>query len=171
GYGADVYIEKPFSVDHVLAQAQSLMANRRRVLDYVASVPLASVQHIAVGEVDKAFLDKLNQVILDNLANPALDVGMLASELNMSKPTLFRKIKGLSDAKPNELITLVRLKKAAELLAKGDLKVYEVCERVGYNSQSYFTRSLQKQFGLAPTEYVQEVRAVPAKRSRHSMPD
>lgn len=156
GYGADVYIEKPFSVDHVLAQADSLLANRKRVIDYIRSVPLASVQQIAVGEVDKAFLDKLNQLILDNIANPALDVGLLAAELNMSKPTLFRKIKGLSDFRPNELITLVRLKKAAELLAQQELKVYEVCELVGYNSQSYFTRSFQKQFGMSPTEYVQK---------------
>jgi len=157
-YGADVYIEKPFSIDYVVAQANSLLTNRQRVRNQVASSPLAGIQTMAVGKTDERFLEKLNQVIMENLDNPMLDVSLLASTLNMSKPTLFRKIKGVSNLKPNEIITMVRLKKAAELMAQYDLKMYEVCEQVGYNSQSYFSRSFQKQFGLTPSEYMQKVR-------------
>jgi len=157
-YGADVYIEKPFSVDYVLAQANSLLANRERMKNYVASSPLVGIKTMAANKTDEGFLEKLNQVILDNLGNPELDVRFLASALHMSQPTLFRKIKGVSDLKPNELITMVRLKKAAELLASHDLKMYEVCEQIGYNSQSYFSRSFQKQFGITPSEYIQKIR-------------
>ena len=51
-------------------------------------------------------------------------------------------------------IPCTRLKKAAALLAGGTHKIYEIIEMVGYNSQSNFTRSFQKQFSMTPTEYV-----------------
>jgi len=73
--------------------------------------------------------------------------------MNMSRPTLYRKIKAISDLTPNELIHISRLKKAAELLATTDFKVYEVADMVGYASQNNFGRSFLKQFGMPPTEY------------------
>ena len=72
----------------------------------------------------------------------------------MSRSTLYRKIKEMSDLSPNELINIARLKKAAELLKKGNYKIYEVAELVGYNSQTSFGRNFQKQFNMTPTEYM-----------------
>ena len=46
-----------------------------------------------------------------------LDIDKLLKMMNMSRPTFYRKIKGLSDLNSNELINLSRMKKAAELLA------------------------------------------------------
>jgi len=75
--------------------------------------------------------------------------------MNMSRPTLYRKIKAISDLTPNELVTLTRLKRAAELLRQGGYKIYEVAEMVGYHSQTNFGRSFLKQFGMTPSEYVE----------------
>lgn len=52
--------------------------------------------------------------------------------MNMSRSTLYRKIKDISNLSPNELINIVRLKKAAELLLNEDYKMYEIAEMVGY---------------------------------------
>jgi two-component system, cell cycle response regulator len=43
---------------------------------------------------------------LKNLEDIELDVEKLARFMNMSKPTLYRKIKSLSDLSPNELINI-----------------------------------------------------------------
>ena len=72
----------------------------------------------------------------------------------MNKTTLYRKIKGISNMSPNELITLARLKKAAVLLTEKDYKIYEVADLVGYTHQSNFGRDFHKQFGMTPSEYV-----------------
>ena len=72
----------------------------------------------------------------------------------MSRATFYRKVKAISNLSPNELIHITRLKKAAELLAEGSHKIYEIIEIVGYNSQPNFTRGFQKQFGMTPTEYL-----------------
>ncbi|HYD91611.1 MAG TPA: AraC family transcriptional regulator, partial [Flavobacterium sp.] len=66
---------------------------------------------------------------------------------------LFRKIKMISALTPNELINITRLKKAAQLLAETDLKVYEISFMVGFNSQTSFGRSFFRQFGMTPTQY------------------
>mgnify|MGYP001547103236 FL=1 len=87
------------------------------------------------------------------MADPELDVEKLAKHLNMSRPTLYRKIKVISDLTPNELIHISRLKKAAELLAEGNYKIYEVADMVGYGSQTNFGRNFYKQFGMTATEY------------------
>ncbi len=71
----------------------------------------------------------------------------------MSRITLYRKIKAISNLSPNELINITKLKKAAELLAEGNFKVYEVSDMVGFSSQTHFGRNFLKQFGMTPTEY------------------
>jgi AraC-like DNA-binding protein len=77
--------------------------------------------------------------------------------MNMSRVTLYRKIKAVSNLSPVELINIIRLKKAAELLADGDYKIYEISAIVGYSSQSNFARNFLKQFNMTPTEYMQSL--------------
>jgi AraC-like DNA-binding protein len=48
------------------------------------------------------------------------------------------------------------MKRAAELLAEGDYKMYEVADLAGFASQSNFTRSFQKQYNMTPTEYMHQ---------------
>lgn len=152
--GADAYIEKPFSPEHLQAQIGSLLANRNKIRAYFARSPLAHIQSMAHTKADEDFLEALNGTILDHLADPNFDVEHLADQMNMSRPTLYRKIKAISDLTPNDLINVARLKKAAELLSEGRYKIYEVSYRVGYSSQTHFGRNFQKQFGISPSEYL-----------------
>jgi two-component system, cell cycle response regulator len=152
--GADAYIEKPFSPEYLQVQISSLLSNRNKIKEYFASSPLVHIKSIAYSRADELFLEKINESIFMNLEDTELDVEKLAKLMNMSKPTLYRKIKSLSDLSPNELINITRLKKAAELLAEGKYKIYEVADMVGYASQTNFGRSFLKQFGMTPSEYL-----------------
>lgn len=151
--GADAYIEKPFSPEHLQVQIANLIYNRNKIKDYFAKSPLVHIKSMAYSKADEDFLETLNNVIQQNLENTELDVDHLAKIMNMSRPTLYRKIKAISDLTPNELINISRLKKAAELLAATDYKVYEIADMVGYTSQNNFGRNFLKQFGMPPTEY------------------
>ena len=151
--GADAYIEKPFSPEHLQVQIANLLSNRNKIKDYFAKSPLVHIKSMAYSKADEDFLETLNNVIHKNLENTELDVDHLAKIMNMSRPTLYRKIKAISDLTPNELINISRLKKAAELLAITDYKVYEIADTVGYTSQNNFGRSFLKQFGMPPTDY------------------
>jgi len=152
--GADVYIEKPFSPEYLQVQASSLIANRNKIKAYFASSPLLHLKSMATSKADEQFLERIQCILDKNISNPDLDVEHLANNMNMSRPTLYRKIKSMSSCTPNELIHVSRLKKAAELLNEGELKIYEISEMVGYSSQTHFGRVFSKQFGMSPTEYV-----------------
>ncbi|MNS57090.1 Sensor histidine kinase TodS [compost metagenome] len=152
--GADAYIEKPFSLDHLVAQMNNLLMNRTIIKDYFSRSPLSHVKGISFSKADKAFIDQLNQVIYQHITDMDLDVETLSRMMNMSKPTLYRKIKALSDLTPNELINLTRLKKGAELLAEGNYKINEVADLIGYTLSSNFSRDFQKQFGISPSQFI-----------------
>jgi AraC-like DNA-binding protein len=72
----------------------------------------------------------------------------------VSRPTLYRKIKAVTDLTALELINITRLKRAAELLSEGNFKIYEITDIVGYNSPSHLARNFQKQFCVTPTAYI-----------------
>jgi len=152
--GADAYIEKPFSKEHLFAQISSLLSNRNMIREYFASSPLVHIRSIAHSKSDEQFLENLNNTITNRIEDTDLDVEKLAGMMNMSRVTLYRKIKAISNRSPLELINIIRLKKAAELLAQGDYRIYEISAIVGYSSQSNFTRNFQKQFNMTPTEYM-----------------
>ena len=151
--GADAYIEKPFSPQYLQVQIANLLANRNKIKEYFANSPLVHIKTMAYSKADEQFLEKLNELIYANLEDVNLDVDKLAKIMNMSRPTLYRKIKSISDLTPNELINITRLKKAAELLSEGQYKIYEVSDMVGYSSQTNFGRNFLKQFGMTPSDY------------------
>ncbi|MEO7768777.1 MAG: response regulator [Ferruginibacter sp.] len=152
--GADAYIEKPFSKEHLQAQIASLLSNRNMIREFFASSPLVHIKSIAHSKGDERFLETLNDTICENIEDTDLDVEKLAKIMNMSRITLYRKIKAISVLTPIEVINITRLKKAAELLAGGDHKIYEIAYMVGFSSQSNFARNFQKQFNITPTEYM-----------------
>ena len=90
------------------------------------------------------------------MKDPNLNVESLAKFMNMSRSTLYRKVKELSEVSPNELINTTRLKKAAFLLKTTDKKIFEIAEDVGYRSQTSFGRNFQKQFKKSPSEFIND---------------
>ncbi|UUF16614.1 MULTISPECIES: two-component regulator propeller domain-containing protein [Flavobacterium] len=152
--GADAYIAKPFSMDYLKVQVNNLIENRKQIMNYYASSPLSHIKSIAHNKTDEKFLKKLDEEILKNITDSDLSVESLAEIMNMSRSTLYRKIKDISNLSPNELINIVRLKRAAELLLNENYKMYEIAEMVGYKSQTSFGRNFQKHFTMTPSEYI-----------------
>jgi DNA-binding response OmpR family regulator len=152
--GADAYIEKPFVFEHLKAQITNLLSNRAKIKEYFASSPLVHIKSMGHSKADKQFLEQLDTIIHQNFTNMDMDVENLARHMNMSRATFHRKVKALSNLTPHELINISRLQKAAQLLADGNYKVYEVADILGYTLQSNFARDFHKQFGMTPTEYV-----------------
>jgi ligand-binding sensor domain-containing protein/signal transduction histidine kinase/DNA-binding response OmpR family regulator len=150
--GADAYVEKPFSMDHLLAQLSNIFTNRNKVKQAFINSPTQKVGSIALTKADEIFLEKVTQIIDKNLSDVGFNVDMLADELHISRSSLHRKIKGISELTPNDFIQLVRLKKAAELLQEGSYRVNEICFLVGFSSSSYFSKRFKKQFGASPKE-------------------
>jgi two-component system, cell cycle response regulator len=152
--GADAYIDKPFSPKHLQVQIANLLVNKNKIKEYFSKSPLVHMHSLAYTKADEQFLEALNNAINQHMNDSNLDVEHLAGYMNMSRPTLYRKIKAVSDLTPNELINLARLKRAAKLFAEGNTRISEIAELVGYTSPLHFSRNFQKQFGMSPSEYL-----------------
>ena len=151
---ADAYIEKPFSVQYLEACIKNLITMRNLLRQKFSKMPLVPLNSIANNKIDNQFLTQLNEIIEANFSNPELSVDFLAEKLCISRSGLFAKIKTLANITPNELIQLVRLKKAASLLAENKYRINEICYMVGFNNPSYFAKCFQKQFGMKPGEFI-----------------
>lgn len=152
--GADAYIEKPFSMKHLLAQIKAIFDKRRRDRQNYSRNPfMTSITNSGMSQADKTLLDKITRSIEENLTDPNFGVEMLADQVNLSRSSLHRKLKDLIGTSPTDFVRLIRLKKAADLITEGSYRIGEVCYIVGINSPSYFIKIFQKQFGMTPKEF------------------
>ena len=154
--GADAYIEKPFSLQYLGACIRNIIALRRQLIEKFSREPASPVENIASNPTDDKFLKQMTQIIEENISNSDLSVNFLAEQLGISRSGLFAKIKTLADITPNEMIQVIRLKRAARLLREGKYLVSEVGYMVGFSNPSYFTKCFQKQFGIKPGDYIKK---------------
>ena len=96
-------------------------------------------------------LIRLEQLVEENLGDEQFGVGTLARGVGISRSHLHRKLVATSGQSVSQFIREYRLKKALLLLKEGKHSVSEVAYMVGFSSQSYFTKSFQKHFGISPT--------------------
>ncbi|WP_316821345.1 two-component regulator propeller domain-containing protein [Pedobacter gandavensis] len=154
--GAEAYLTKPFSISSLqltISNLLMLQANMRRKFSQQITLQPAN---ILIESSDEEFLNKVMILIENNFSNPDFSVNTLASDLGMSTPILYKKIKVLTGLTVNNFIKSVRLKRAAQLLRQKAYTVYEIAYMVGFNDPKYFSKEFVKQFGRTPSDYALE---------------
>ena len=151
---ADAYIEKPFASEQLLAQVSNLLKGRELLRSTYLKSPYASVLSVASNSLDKQFLSRLTEFVTSHVDDNDLSVEKMAEEMNMSTSTLYRKVKSVTTFSPLDFIRVIRLKKAAELLASGNYRIKEVAAKLKFSSQAYFTSCFMKQFGITPSDFL-----------------
>jgi YesN/AraC family two-component response regulator len=152
--GADAYIVKPFRPDQLTATIISIVENRKRLRDKL-SIAGGQSKSGSRNTVEDRFINKVNEIINNNLSDSKFGVNELAQELGMSRVHLHRKMKAIADIGPNEHIRKIRLQKAAHLLLKKELSISEISAQVGFSSTTYFSSCFKEYFNLSPREYME----------------
>ncbi|HEY4092511.1 MAG TPA: AraC family transcriptional regulator [Luteibacter sp.] len=98
---------------------------------------------------------RLGRAMLAMLRDPAHDwtVESLAAQAAMSRATFARHFEARGKQSPHEVLTLLRMHLAAELLRRGDLTAAAVSERVGYRSESAFGKTFLRVMGTTPARF------------------
>jgi len=158
--GADSYLTKPFSSNLLKSRLKNIFDARKKY-SLATTSKFKQKQELlneSIGELDKEFLNKLTDVIEENLENEELNISQVAAQLNMSHSTLYRKIKALTNLTANEFIRKVRINFAEQLLLTGQYNISEIMYRIGINSSSYFRQCFKDEFGMNPSEYLQKLK-------------
>lgn len=154
--GADDYITKPFNSSVLVARVNNIIQSREKLKElYGKRFSLESLG-VEATSADERFLQKLYQVIENNVSNPELKLDGFSKEIGMSRANLYRKIKAVTDLSPNEFIRNFRLEMAAKILKESQLSVSEVYVAVGFNSHAYFSNCFKALYGVSPSEYASQ---------------
>lgn len=158
--GADDYMLKPFTPSILKARVKNLISGRSNLKQMYAKLLMLSEaggdesDNLSNTVLEDPFISSVIRIIEENICEVDFNVKKLASDLNMSQPTLYRKVKQSTDYTIIELIRGVRIKKAASFLKEKQYSVAEVAEMVGYNDVPTFRKHFVDTFGTTPSTYV-----------------
>lgn len=154
--GADVYITKPFSIQVLELSIRNLLQGREELKQKYSRQIMLNPRKLETTSPEEKFLNKLMQLIEDNMEEPEFNVTSLVDHIGMSQTVLYKKIKVLTGLSITDFIKSQRLKRAAQLLKDNHMNIAEVAYAVGFNDRKYFSKEFRKQFGVAPSDYQQK---------------
>jgi signal transduction histidine kinase/ligand-binding sensor domain-containing protein/DNA-binding response OmpR family regulator len=148
--GANAFLIKPVDQSYLLAIIENILRERESLKKIYEDIRFQT----SLGQrINESFLEKAERIVNNNLQDQSFDISKLASELNISKSSLQRKMKVSINLNPTGFIRDVRLKSSLVLLKQRQLNIDEIAMMVGFNSTSYFIRVFKKKFGKTPTEF------------------
>ena len=158
--GADDYILKPLNPEILRTKVKRLIKSRTELKRIYTKLLMPSITVNGSQEentetiiIEDPFITQILNIVNENLQNPEFNVKKLAEMLNMSQPTLYRKVKQLTNFTIIELVRGVRLKRSAELLRSRKYNVQEVAEMVGYNDIPTFRKHFVDFYGTTPSTF------------------
>ncbi len=151
--GADTYLTKPFSFAVLEHSIKSLLYNRER-LRYYYSNNLDRIENSnSFGAIEQEFVQRLNELINENLDNSDFSVEELAENLGVSRVQLYRKVKATMGISISDYMSNHRLEKAKSKLSNAQLSIAEVAYSCGFSSPNYFSTAFKNKYGVTPATY------------------
>ena len=162
--GADSYLTKPFSASLLRSRIHNLLESRKKLANQFSNnlninSDKSIILHESLNQLDNEFIQKITQIIEDNLKSEKIDVSYLADKLCMCKSTLYRKIKALTGISTNEYVRKIKMQNAEKLMLEGRYTISEIAFRVGMNSPVYFRQCFKEEFGISPSEYLKHLKS------------
>ncbi|WP_158867404.1 hybrid sensor histidine kinase/response regulator transcription factor [Maribellus comscasis] len=165
-YGADAYLTKPFSEEHLKAQMESIFKTRDTMREKLKLELLSKPKEVEQDSPQNLLMRKIVESIEANIADCNYSVEQLSKDVALSRMHLTRKLNGIIGMSPGNFIRDFRLQRAADLLKNSDMNVSEVCYTVGFNTPKYFRAIFAKKFGVNPNEYQNSARLVTTSREQ-----
>lgn len=154
--GIDDYMMKPFNPDLLVERVKNLLFQRERLKSLYTKALMLKANPEGETEEKELFMQEVIHIIEENLSNESFSVPQLADRLNMSQPTLYRKIRQRTNLSILEVIRGVRMTKAAALILEKKYILADVASQVGFDSLAAFRKHFVEQFGVLPSKYGME---------------
>lgn len=174
--GANSYLTKPFSAKLLTTRIHNLLRVRKAMAEKLMNgsdgftppdLENVNNQNVeqqssynevikpenALTQLDHRFVEKLVEIINDNLTNKDLNVAFLSNKLCMSPSTLYRKLNSLMGVSTIEFIRRVRFARVKELITEGKLSITEIALTTGFAGHSVFAKAFKKEFGMSATDF------------------
>jgi signal transduction histidine kinase/ligand-binding sensor domain-containing protein/DNA-binding response OmpR family regulator len=151
--GADDYMFKPFHAEELLLRSQNLIRTRQQLCLRYSQAPIIKPKELGISAVDQSFLQKVIEIVQDNLTQENFGVEELGKKIGMSASTLRRKFRGLLNQHPKLFIRTIRLQHAHQMLEAAAGNVTEIALATGFENPAYFAQCFKEKYGISPSEF------------------
>ncbi|WP_455584871.1 ATP-binding protein [Bacteroides sp.] len=156
--GADAYLTKPFEIEELMVIVRNQLKIRKQLQMHYRTnggVSILTPKEKA-NNANEIFAIKLNKIIIDNLSNNQLDADFIAEQMNMSRTSLYNKVKVALNVGLIDYVNNLRIERALQMLRETKYSIFEISEAVGFCNQRYFSTFFKKMVGCTPTKYREE---------------
>lgn len=123
---------------------QIAMESLNNDIDQLSKDEISSVQFSAL----------FTKMLEEHYSDENLDVGQMARLLHSSERNLYRKVKIIHGASPNELLNDFRIQRAYSMIRSYPFRsIATIRKESGFKSSMSFTKRFKEQFGLLPSEF------------------
>lgn len=148
--GADAYIVKPFNFDELIIRADSILSNRKKVIQQsedMADKKEESGTKSHTSNPDMVFVGRAEACVKKHIDDPEFDRETFAKEMLVSSSTLYNKLRALTGKTIIEFINDIRLEEAHRIQQQEpDITITQLSSRVGFNTPKYFSRLYRKKY-------------------------
>jgi len=155
--GVDDYLIKPVDSKLLVMKLSNLIINREN-LKRKYCLNENALDHIAANSVDKQFIEKVQQLVIEHLSDDSFGVEALSKQMGMHRTNLNKKINAILKITPHDFIRMQKMKCAAGLLVASGKNISEVAYEVGFSDPHYFSRTFKSYFGVSPSEYIEQMK-------------
>ena len=153
--GAEAYVPKPFDPEILKLQVGNILRLIKQRQQEIVETDGAAIEETTLSDLDKAFLQKMNDLVEANIANSDFGIADITEHLGVSRSLLHLKMKNILGMPMGDYIRRKRLDKACQMLLKG-YNVSETAYATGFSDPNYFSKAFKKHLGISPTEYLKK---------------
>lgn len=154
--GADAFISKPFNMNVLHARIKNLLKSRERMAADFKNQLVFEIKDLNFTNLDEEFLQKAIDCVNRHLGDSDFDQQQFSDEMNVSKSTLYNKLKTLTGLNTSAFITNIRMKAACRIMDQNHaIRISDLSYSVGFNDPKYFSSCFKKEFNMRPSEYIE----------------
>ena len=156
--GADQYILKPIKMDILRLKIKNILVTKEQLRKQISETLNSSEFKENCTKNEQMFLDRMEQIVKQNINDPYLNIDKLSEELGMSRSALYKRIKQITDMSTTEYVRYIKLKEAVSLFNEDKYTIEQVTYQVGFSDPKYFRKCFKNVFGKSPSEYIKSLK-------------
>lgn len=103
------------------------------------------------------FINKVRQLLEQNLAEESYTVDALSEDMGMSRTAFYNKMKKMTGQAPADYMLTFKMERAKRLLASQDYSIGEIATMLGFCDSRYFAKRFKEACGICPSKYIETI--------------